>query len=140
MKYKSLLLHTCCCIVFGVFGFKFMFEFICLIVFLKKRKNISFSSSSPSPLLAHFDFEPRTAEVRPCSFDLGSETDQGKDPTPSQPPARVWPQARTPRRPPSAYLKAPTQPRRPLDTQTLASCATPRRRAKPSRAAVGRRY
>jgi hypothetical protein len=95
MKYKILVLHACCCIIFGVFEFKFMFEFMCMIVFLN-RKNNSFSSSSPSSLLLVFLFWPKNSEVqrRPSySFPAAAanpaaqQADAASSPAPARPHA-----------------------------------------------------
>jgi hypothetical protein len=113
MKYKILVLHACCCIIFGVFEFKFMFEFMCMIVFLN-RKNNSFSSSSPSSLLLVFLFWPKNSEVQ-------------RRPSYSFPAAAANPAAQQPSRPPqlSAQLRPAHMRRRPLSLTRGARVSSP---------------
>jgi hypothetical protein len=71
MKYRSLLLHTCWCIVFEVFEFKFMFEFICLNVFVKLEKNKAFTLYPSIPFwptcVPACQSQPASAAAQPTS-------------------------------------------------------------------------
>jgi hypothetical protein len=53
------MLHTCWCIVFGCFEFKFVFEFICLLLFKKNQQNPFLFLSPFYSFLVCFPFWPK---------------------------------------------------------------------------------
>jgi hypothetical protein len=119
------MLHTCWCIVFEVFEFKFSSEFICFLLF-KNRKPFLLLSPSFYPIPARFCFEPKPAEVhsRPSySFSAAARFCLARPASPSD-------------RPVAAVLPAP--PLSPRSSSPSPAQAAAQLRFRPSRSPCAR--